>query len=277
MKLPNLSESMYVARLRHIHSIHESSERRGPDTLVRHFIPMRSRWNAAWLNRDELAKLRSEPFYYYLLARTKYYDQVIEDAVANGVKQIVIVGCGSDTRAYRFQDRFRDAGISVLECDQPEAIHIKQQMTKRWRRDSAVEYLAIDLNNDAWPELGKWLSDRSGSKTLVLMEGVSVYVDDRAFAGFLEFLAASLLPGSHVAYDFKIRGCNDGFGQVGRTLRPFRLAADAREVASFHDRLGLQLDHMELSKQLHERLLSGPTPPAPPLFGEDGLLKLHVR
>src|ERR1043166_6560012 len=121
MALPNLSNSMYVARLRYIQSIHESLECRNPDTLVQHFILTLERWRIPWLGREELSKLREDPFYYYLVARTKYYDQVVNDAIADGVQQIVCVGCGSDTRAYRFEPLLRSRGISVLECDQPEA------------------------------------------------------------------------------------------------------------------------------------------------------------
>src|SRR5580765_5829215 len=173
MKLPNLSESMYVARLRYIQSVHESLERRNPDTLVRYFIPLRQRLGTAWLGREDLARMRAQPFYHYLIARTKYYDEVVTDAVAYGVRQIMIVGCGSDTRAYRFQDVLRAKNVKVLECDQPQAIHIKQRMTKRWRQTCSVEFLSIDLNDDAWPTLGKWLGDRTSPKSLVLMEGVS--------------------------------------------------------------------------------------------------------
>src|SRR5438093_6350622 len=148
MALPNLSKSMDMAHLRYIQSIHESPERRNPDTLVRCFIPILARLRAAWLGREELSKLRADPFYYYLIARTKYYDQVVNDAVSDGVQQIVSVGCGSDTRAYRFKDLLRGKGVKVLECDQPKAIYAKQQVAKRWRYFDHVEYLPIDLNDD---------------------------------------------------------------------------------------------------------------------------------
>jgi methyltransferase (TIGR00027 family) len=276
MKLPNLSESMYVGRLRYIQSVHEPAERRGPDTLVRYFIPTLRRWRAAWLRPDELARLRGMPFYYYLLARTRYYDQVVTDAIQDGVKRIVIVGCGSDTRAYRFKDSLRTRGIRVLECDQPDAIHIKQQMTERWR-DDRVEYLAIDLNDDLWPALGQWLGDRSAPKTLVMMEGVSPYVDETGFRGFLAFLANTLSAGSHVAYDFKIRGVDDQWGQGGRTRTPFRLSLDVDDLAAFHDAIGLRLEHSEWSADLNGRLLPGLVQPATALFKEDCLLRLRVR
>jgi methyltransferase (TIGR00027 family) len=274
MKLPSSSALMYVARLRHIQSIHESTEHRNPDTLVRHFIPIVQRWRSTWIGKTELAKLRAKPLYYYLVARTKYYDQVIKDAVSDGVKRIVNVGCGSDTRVYRFQELLRSNGVSVLECDLPEAIHIKEQMAKRWRPSDYVEYLPVDLNDPAWPELEHWLGNRTAPKTMVLLEGVCVYVDESSFCRFLRLLAAKLSPGSHVCYDYKIRGAHDDLGFSGRTEKPFRLSQVREEVAIYHQSLGLRLETMELSSELCRRLLPDLASSAFPFFEEDGLIRL---
>jgi methyltransferase (TIGR00027 family) len=277
MRLPSLSSSMYVARLRYIQSIHEPQEYRGPDTLVRRFIPMVERWRTAWISPTELTSLRAEPFYYYLVARTRYYDQVITDAIADGVRNIVMVGCGTDTRAHRFQHLLRSQGVRVLECDQQAAIHIKQRMTRRWRDVDHIDYLALDLNQDEWPELEQWLTRRSGLKTLVMMEGVSVYVDDRTFSGFLKFLSRTLDRESHVAYDFKIRGVRDDFGQEGRTAKPFRLPPGTDELARFHEAHGLQLESMSLSSELSSRLFPERDRSVLPVFTEDGLVRLTVK
>lgn len=267
---------MYVARLRYIQSIHEPLERRNPDTLVRHFIPMLQRWRAAWIGRGGLSRLRAEPFYYYLVARTKFYDQVVNDAVSDGVRRIVMVGCGSDTRAYRFQDLLRTKGVKVLECDQPEAIHVKEQMARRWQPSDYVEYLPIDLNDDAWPKLEHWLGDRKGSKTLVLLEGVCGYINDSNFRQFLQLLAAKLPVGSQLAYDFKIRGIKDDFGRVGRTQIPFRLSQSREEVATFHEAYGFRLKHMALSSDLCACLLPELAESVTPVFREDALIRLQA-
>ena len=63
---------MFVARLRYIQSVHEPPECRNPDRLVRHFIPFLQRCRLAWVSQEEMSKQRENPFYYYLLARTKY-------------------------------------------------------------------------------------------------------------------------------------------------------------------------------------------------------------
>jgi methyltransferase (TIGR00027 family) len=275
-QLPNLSYLSAVGRLRYIQSVHEPADRRNPDTLVRHFFSMRERWRIRWLSRGELAKLRSDPFYYYLVARTKHYDEVFTGALSTGVRQIINVGCGSDTRAYRFSRMAAMQGVGVWECDQAEAIHAKQWLAKRLGSARHVEYLSIDLNDAAWPDFERRLSDLTGTATLVLMEGVSPYIDESAFGRFLAVLAGKLMTGSCIAYDFKLRGVDDAFGRAGRTRVPFRLPETRSEIALFHDPLGLRLEHFELSADLSRRLIPGVEASFGRAYGQDGLVQLRV-
>jgi methyltransferase (TIGR00027 family) len=276
MALPNLSKLMCVARMRYIQSIHEPPARRNPDTLVGQFIPTLERWRTAWFGYRELPRLRAEPFYHYLLARTRHYDGVLEKSVRDGARTVVFIGCGSDTRSQRFGPLLRDHGVKVVECDLAEAIHAKEELVRRRWPSDHVEYLAVDLNDEEWPDLARRLVERSSSRALVMLEGVSPYVNSSNFRGFLRFLTHHLTAGSRVAYDFKLQGVHDDFGRVGRTLEPFRLPSDKAEVARVHGELGLNLEHMELSKELCGRLLGSPDEPATCVFEEDGLVTLRV-
>ena len=139
-----------------------------------------------------------------------------------------------------------------------------------------VEYLPIDLNDEAWPQLARWLGAGASSKSLVLLEGVCCYINDSNFRQFLQFLAAKLPAGSLLAYDFKIRGIRDDFGRAGRTLTPFRLSHSRDEVASFHQGYGFRLEQMELSCKLCARLLPGLAESASSRFTEDALIRLQV-
>ena len=273
MKIRNFSNSMLVAEYRYIQSIHEADGLRNPDTLVQHFLPTLRRWRLAWLGKIKLTILRSDPLYYYLIARTKYYDGVFLDAISDDMQYIINVGCGSDTRSYRFEHVLKQKGVKVLECDQLEAISNKQRMTsQRWAFDH-IEYMAIDLNDDAWPDFENWLDINNTAKSLVMMEGVSPYIDVETFGRFLSLLARKLPVGSLVAYDFKLSGVKDDFGRVGRTQRPFRLTAETEEVAAYHEKLGYRLNFMELSSDLAGRLAKS----GDYLFTEDGLILLEVE
>jgi methyltransferase (TIGR00027 family) len=276
MPIPNLSKSLDVAQLRHIQSVNESPQLRGPDTLVRYMLPTLLRLRSACIRRSELSRLRRDPFYYYLVARTRYYDQAFTQAVSHGVERILNVGCGTDTRAYRFRTLLCEHHVRVLECDQAELIHERQRIVKRWGDAPYVEHLAIELNDGCWPKLEQWLGHRTGPRTLVLMEGVSSYVETGALTQFLQLLGAKLAAGSQMAYDSKLVGVNDDFGRDGRGRRSFRLSSNRSEVVAFHKRWGLHLEHMELSSELCVRLLPDLEASGNPLFAEDALVRLCV-
>ena len=271
------SNSLYVAELRYIQSIHETSELQNPDSAVREFLSLLQQLRCRWLTPKSIATLRADPFYYYLLARTKYYDGVFLEAIAENVGYIINIGCGTDTRSRRFATLLRQKGIAVLECDQPKAISIKQHMVKRLGTYDHISYASIDLNAKTWPVFEHWLVTHNARKALVLMEGVSPYIDAESFTRFLGLLGTTLPPASRVAYDFKIQGVADEFGLVGRIARPFRLRPTTDEISAFHKGLGFRLKHFEPSFELSTRLLARRKEPKPSLFGEDALVQLEVE
>jgi methyltransferase (TIGR00027 family) len=272
----NFSNSKVVSQLRYIQSVHETTEFSNPDTFGRHFVPVVRRWRLARLPQKQLAKLRFDPFYRYLLARTKYYDGVLLDAISGNMQYIISVGCGNDTRPYRFQHVLKQKGVKVLECDQPEAISYRQRMANRLGTFDHIAYLGIELNDGTWPDFEYWLDTNNTAKALVLIEGVTPYVNAEAFGRFLSLLGRKLLAGSRVAYDFKFRGAADDFGRVGRTQTPFRLTRVIEELVAYHEGLGYRLSHVEQSSDLSARLLSDLADSNAPLFTEDGLIVLEV-
>lgn len=280
MKLPNLSYMVKVGQLRTIQALYEQPEHRNPDDVARQFLPMGERLGCTLRGRFFLGRMRSQPFYPYVLARTRYYDQVFLDAIEQGVQFIVNIGCGSDTRAYRFRQRLAAKGIGVVECDQADAIRVKQEIATRKTGTIGavghVEYLPIDLNDEAWPPLQRWLKAHAGAKLLVMLEGVSPYVQTTRFDAFLRHLGRDLAPGSLLAYDFKRTDTLPDFGRSERTREPFRLPVDREAAARFHAERGLRLDAFETCVELQDRLAPGLARQARSRFDEDCLLRLTV-
>jgi methyltransferase (TIGR00027 family) len=276
VKLPDLSYMMTVAGLRYIQSIYEPPERRNPDAMVRELLSPWQRISCNLRARLSLDALRGQPFYYYVLSRTRYYDDVYRTAIANGTTRIVNIGAGSDTRAYRFADELRKNQVQVLECDQSEATKMKERAARqRWRPDH-VSYLPMDLNDEAWPQFQEWLQGHRDQKTLVLLEGVSPYIDTKSFTAFLQFLAGVLPATSHVAYDFKLPGVNTQFGRSARTREPFRLSSSWNEVVTYHSVLGHHVDRLETSAELSRRLVPSLSSLGATLFEEDALVQLSM-
>jgi methyltransferase (TIGR00027 family) len=272
MKLPNLSYMMTVGELRYIQAKFEKGKRQNPDSAVGAFLPFWTRVLCTLRGLLLLPKIRAQRFYDYVNARTRYYDDIFVAAIGNSFKYIINVGCGSDTRAHRFGDRIKAQGLKVLECDQEEAIRTRERLAKRRWPNDAIQYRALDLEDGQWPGFVDFLGRNRDGRTLVMMEGVSPYIGQNAFRTFLEVLANNLAPGSVVAYDFKLKGVADDFGDRPQAEKRFRLPSEREEVAAYHAAVGFGLTQLDLSADL-----SRTVHPDAEAFEEDGLVKLEVR
>jgi methyltransferase (TIGR00027 family) len=82
-------------------------------------------------------------------ARTRFFDDFFTDAASAGIRQVVIVASGLDSRAYRLP---WPAGTTVYEIDQPEVIEFKTTTLNRLRAVPTADRrtVGIDLRQD-WP------------------------------------------------------------------------------------------------------------------------------
>jgi len=140
--------------------------------------------------------------------RARFIDQALERAVSNGITQCLIVGAGFDSHAYRFQQLLAHARI--YEVDRPQT-----SAFKRRRVDAALggapnnlTYVAVDLErerlSDALVRHGYDLS----RPTFIIMEGVSMYVQEEPLRATFRFFAAHA-PGSRIVFDFVSRAMID--------------------------------------------------------------------
>lgn len=267
---------MAIAKLRYIQSVRERAEYRNPDYLVGAFFTPAERWGVRFYGRKELAPLRAHPLYYFILARTQHYDSLFREAIDEDFSCIINVGCGSDTRAYRFAAALKRKGIKVVECDQREAIVEKQRLAeKRWRCGH-VSYLAVDLSQDGAAIVSEWQAQNGCQKVFLFLEGVTAYIPEWRFDDFLKLLARKFPSGSRIAYDFKLRGVDDDYGRDGAGGPTFRLPAEKDAIRQYHEERGYRLLNLEMSRDLTARLLPG-LAATQSVFAEDGFAEVEVK
>jgi methyltransferase (TIGR00027 family) len=269
--LPNHSNAIGVARLRYVQAVCETGVHQNPDTLVGYFLPPLLRWLSLLQAKLQAKKLR-RPFYYLLLARTKHYDHIFTRAILDDTTAIINIGCGLDTRAIRFAAELKTRNKAVFECDQAHAIFKKETLAKRkWCVDH-IQYLPIDLNDDfTWTELFSRLAKIDGA-LLVLLEGVSPYINESSFSSFLKSIAEIAPLGSRIAYDALIRGKVDFNGPE----RLFRLSAVKEEIIAFHEAMGYRVAHIEFGPELSGRLVPNLGPKCTSLFADNCTIVLTV-
>lgn len=177
---------------------------RGPDYLAEVFMPPIPNilLNVPFLRKLCMRKLFPTGIHEYVLARTKAFDEAFVDALERGFPQVVMLGAGMDTRAFRFQEKNGDTTIFDLDIHATQ--RYKRKVLKRKKIVSPAElvFAPIDFNKqhlaDVLPEAGY----RDGQQTLFLWEGVTMYLEAGAVDGTLAFIHNSAAKGSIVVFDY---------------------------------------------------------------------------
>ena len=260
--------------LRYVQNAYERRPWRNPDAQVRHLLDAATRRAADRdVARHGIGRFRKKGFYNYLLLRTLCYDDVFKRSVSDDIRQVVIIGAGTDTRAYRFENVLRQKRVRVIECDVPTAIRTKQRGARILGARN-VRYASLDIHSTR-PSTWAASSGYSRSiKTLFLIEGVTPYVRERSFRRWLGFLARTACEGSLFACDYKIEGTDDDFGKI-RDRRTMRMNRRPDRVRAFHNAVGLDVIAILRSRELKQRYLRSPIERRP-VFDDD-LIVIAVK
>lgn len=113
------------------------------------------------------------------IARTKYIDELVQQAVNHGVQQVVILGAGFDTRALRL-DFLRL--LPVIEVDHPNTSAVKKE--KLGSLPPHVQYLQLDFNEQCLEDLPL----NASVPTAFIWEGVTNYLQEEAIAATFRFM-----------------------------------------------------------------------------------------
>jgi methyltransferase (TIGR00027 family) len=133
----------------------------------------------------------------YQAVRTHFFDDFFGGAAAAGIRQIVILASGLDSRAYRLQ---WPAGTTVYELDQPKVLEYKAATLDEHGAAPIADRreVPIDLRLD-WPKALRDAGFDASAPTAWLAEGLLMYLpadaQDRLFERITELSAT----GSRIA------------------------------------------------------------------------------
>ncbi len=139
--------------------------------------------------------------YWTEVARVKHFDRILLDEVAGGIRQVVILGAGLDTRAYRFAAELE--GVNLYEVDHPvTAARKRERLTAvLGRPPSHVSYATADLNEESPGEALAAAGFDRAAPALVLWIGVAPYLAAGVVTGVLGWVADHP-PTSSVGFDY---------------------------------------------------------------------------
>jgi methyltransferase (TIGR00027 family) len=135
----------------------------------------------------------------YFALRTRWFDDAVATAVAGGVRQVVVLAAGLDTRAFRLG---LPASTLLLEVDLPGVVAFKEDVLARHDAlpDCRRTALAADLREDVGPLLTA-AGLRPDRPTAWIVEGLLPYLTAAAGDSLLDRIGALSAPGSHLALE----------------------------------------------------------------------------
>jgi methyltransferase (TIGR00027 family) len=135
----------------------------------------------------------------YQAVRTHFFDAFFADAAAAGIRQVVILASGLDSRAYRLE---WPGGTHVYEIDQPKVLEYKSEtLAAHGVHPSAHRHeVPVDLRQD-WPAALREHGFDPAEPTAWLAEGLLMYLPAEAQDRLFELITALSAPRSRVSVE----------------------------------------------------------------------------
>ena len=125
------------------------------------------------------------------LARTRYIDDLLEQAIGQGARQVILLGAGFDTRGLRLDCLKR---LPVIEIDHPDTARRKRDILPP---SPFINYIQLDFNRQDLDSLLRENLIDSRIPAVIIWEGVSNYLQqeaiDKTFAFSAKFPRGSFL------------------------------------------------------------------------------------
>ncbi|MDD4867329.1 MAG: class I SAM-dependent methyltransferase [Mycobacterium sp.] len=132
-------------------------------------------------------------------ARTRYFDEYFRRAAGAGVRQVVILAAGLDSRAYRLG---WPAGTTIFELDRPPVLDFKREVLAGRGVQPRAERreIAVDLRED-WPQALRDNGFDPARPSAWIAEGLLIYLPATAQEQLYRGIDGLAGHGSHVAIE----------------------------------------------------------------------------
>jgi methyltransferase (TIGR00027 family) len=237
------NEGSHIARLMATFRALESARPRGPrlfaDPFAVHFLKQPTRFFIRAAERSPTIQTCLANFIDQRwpgarpsgVARTAFIDNCLRQALAGGVEQVVILGAGYDSRAYRIDEMRR---VRVFEVDRAETQRLKRRVLAQVLAplSQQVSFVEIDFLRQTLREALSNAGFDPARKAFFVWEGVSHYLDSAAVDSTIRFVGSCAV-GSGIAFTYIHRGLLDGSGSFSVNSNVTRLLERAGEPWKF--------------------------------------------
>lgn len=231
-----------VAIMRAIESSKPASQRLFYDPISRLLIPSYKFYFSKWFIELGFYEKLSPGAALFIGLRERYIDDFLIAALSDGAGQVVILGAGFDTRAYRIPNILK---ARIFEVDHPLTQTIKIQLIKKAVKDISpqISFVPADFNKDNLAEKLHSYGYRENIKTVFILQGVIEYLTQEGVDNTLGFVANNSCAGSSLIFDYF----------YNETIRSARLQKEKKILRAIGELILFGIDKDGLEKFMTER------------------------
>lgn len=220
-----------VAALRAYHTLYESPKV-FDDPFALHFCNQRwQRILKSPLRRRfvfELFVRGTKPVALEVIGRARYTEDLLENAIQDGVTQYVILGAGYDSFCLRRPDL--EDKLAVYEIDFPATQEVKKARMQAFHKHAPknLRYVAVNFEQESLAD-GLARSDFDPQqKTFFSWLGVTMYLTRETSLATLQSIANNSPPGSEIVFDFI----------VSKALKEVMRKPESQKISKMVSKLG---------------------------------------
>lgn len=238
-----ISETAVVTASLRAQACYEEDENvRGNDRLAELFLPKeRSEPLKNSDFRKTIRKAMPEGLYEYVIARTAYFDELFFRFLKEEIPQIVILGAGYDSRAYRFENLIGKTLIYEVDAEatQQHKQSILQNNGVHCHRN--IRYVAVDFEQEDFVNELCRKGYNPQLRTLYLWEGVTFYLAPATVKNMLKRLHSNSAAHSILGFDFQSVDNGQGLIDTGLQAEAIRFGIETGAARDYLKDLGFSV------------------------------------
>ena len=243
-------------------------EIRGNDYLAEIFLeeeqkkPLKDPAIRAWVMRNRIAP----GAYEFMIARTAFFDRIVEQALKENLDQVVLLGAGYDSRPYRFGEFIQDTKLFELDAKPTQQRKKEYLQQAEISISKQISFVPVNFETDNLRDVLTEAGFSREKKALFIWEGVTYYLSAEVVDHMLAFVRSNSPSGSSIAFDYASIS-NEALNEDGaKELRKHMQSRHSNEPTKFGIRTGKieaflaergfeVIEHLT-SPDMHEKYLS---------------------
>ncbi len=149
-----------------------------------------------------LHKLLLPGLHNYHAIRTIHIDECVRRCLRDGIRQLVILGAGYDSRAYRIEELKGRAVVFEVDHPATQCVKLEKLIALLGVLPAHVRYVDINFNTQSLENILSENGYDKSLKTLFIWEGVTYYISAEAVDRTLAFVRDCSAGGSSIIFDY---------------------------------------------------------------------------